>query len=121
MATYIGYSTIDATTINRILTDKDIALRDLMNHFYTRKGERVMNPEFGCVIWDLVFDPLDLLTENLIKEDIERIVKSDPRWILDSLVIEKPDDHTISARVQIYYDDTGTAEQLYLTFVGEIE
>jgi len=121
MAIYIGYSTIDSQFSNRVLTDKELAIRDLMNHFYTKKGERVMNPEFGSIIWDLLFDPLDYTTENLAKEDVERIILSDPRWILSDMKVEKPDDHSLSVRVQVYYNDTGTAEELYLDFVGEIE
>jgi phage baseplate assembly protein W len=121
MATYIGYSTIDSTIGSRVLVDKELAVRDLMNHFYTRKGERVRNPEFGCSIWDVLFDPLDTVTETLVRNDVERIVNSDPRWIFRSLRMEKPDDHTLNVRVQLVYDDTGTAEELYLNFVGEIE
>lgn len=121
MTTYIGYSTIGSAFGSKVLTDKDLATRDLMNHFYTRKGERVMNPEFGCIVWDMLFEPLDSYTESVIKEDVIRIINSDPRWIFQSLIMEKPDDHTINVRVQLVYDDTGTAEELYLNFVGEIE
>lgn len=120
MTTYIGYSTIGLITGNTVLTDKDIAVRDLMNHFYTRKGERVMNPEFGSIIWDMVFEPLDIVTESLIKEDVERIIRSDPRWIFSDMILEKPAEHSITVRVQIIYDDTGTAEELFLTYTGEI-
>jgi hypothetical protein len=121
MVTYVGYSTIGSATGNIVLTDKSLAIRDLTNHFYTRKGERVMNPTFGCIIWDLIFDPLDAITETAAREDVIRIVNSDPRWIFQDLKMEKPDDHTLNIRVQLIYDDTGTAEELYLTFVGEIE
>jgi hypothetical protein len=121
MATYIGYSTVENQNSSKILVDKELAIRDLMNHFYTKKGERVMNPEFGSIIWDLLFDPLDGLTESLAKEDVERIVRSDPRWVFQDMKAEKPDDHSLSIRVQMFYNDTGTAEELYLTFIGEIE
>lgn len=121
MATYVGYSTIGSTVGSRVLTDKELAKRDLMNHFYTRKGERVMNPEFGCVIWDVLFDPLDQLTESIVKNDVIRIIESDPRWIYRDMRMEKPDDHTLNVRVQLIYDDTRTAEELYLNFIGEIE
>jgi phage baseplate assembly protein W len=120
MATYVGYSTIGSIG-SRVLEDKELAIRDLTNHFYTRKGERVRNPNFGCIIWDLLFDPLDAVTEQAAKADVIRIIESDPRWIFRDLRMEKPDDHTLNIRVQLIYDDTGTAEELYLNFVGEIE
>lgn len=119
MVTYIGYSTLNKKTINTVLTDKDLALRDLMNHFYTRRGERVMNPEFGSILHDLVFDPLDLRTEALAKDDVERIINSDPRWIFEDLNLTKPQDHQLDIRVRVIYDDTGTAEELYLTYTSE--
>ena len=119
MVTYIGYSTLNKKTINTVLTDKDLALRDLMNHFYTRRGERVMNPEFGSILHDLVFEPLDLRTEALAKDDVERIINSDPRWIFEDLNLTKPQDHQLDIRVRVIYDDTGTAEELYLTYTSE--
>jgi len=121
MVTYIGYSTIDRNTINAVLTDKDLALRDLLNHFYTRRGERVMNPTFGSILHELVFDPLDARTEILAKEDVERIINSDPRWRFVSLNLTKPVDHQLDIRVRVIYDDTGTAEDLYLTYTSEAE
>ena len=122
MATYIGYSSIgENLSSSRILVDKELALRDLLNHFYTRRGERVMNPEFGSIIWDLVFEPLDSITEADILEDITRIVNSDPRWVFEDAKITKPQEHALRAQVQVFYNDTGTSEELYLDFVGEIE
>lgn len=121
MVTYVGYSTLNKKTINTVLTDKDLALRDLMNHFYTRRGERVMNPEFGSILHELVFDPLDARTEMLAKEDVEKIINSDPRWIFDDLNLSKPQDHQLDIRVRVIYDDTGTAEELYLTYTSETE
>ena len=121
MVTYIGYSTIDKNTINTVLTDKDLALRDLMNHFYTRRGERVMNPEFGSILHELVFDPLDARTEMLARNDVENIINSDPRWIFEDLNLTKPVEHQLDIRIRVIYDDTGTAEELYLTYTTETE
>lgn len=121
MVTYVGYSTINRNTINAVLTDKDLALRDLLNHFYTRQGERVMNPTFGSILHDLVFDPLDVRTETLAQEDVERIINSDPRWNFVSLQLSKPVDHQLDIRVRVVYNDTGTAEELYLTYTSEAE
>jgi|TARA_B110000503_G_scaffold77355_1_gene119210 phage baseplate assembly protein W len=119
MVTYVGYSTINSNKINSVLTDKDLALRDLLNHFYTRKGERVMNPEFGSILHDLVFDPLDSRTEYLAAEDVKRIINSDPRWSYRDLNLSKPFDHQLDIRVRVVYDDSGVAEDLYLTYTSE--
>ena len=121
MATYIGYSTIDTVTGSKTLEDVDIAKRDLMNHFYTRRGERVMNPTFGSILPELVFEPLDYTTEAEALDDVNRIVTNDPRWRVIETLLNKPTEHTLEVRVRMEYIDTGTAEELLLTYVGEEE
>ena len=121
MVTYVGYSTIEQDAINTTLTDRDLALRDLLNHFYTRRGERVMNPEFGSILHDLVFDPLDARTEILAEQDVVRIIDSDPRWQFVSLNLSKPEEHQLDIRVRVIYDDSDNEEELYLTYTSEAE
>jgi len=48
---------------------------NLINLISTRKGERMMQPEFGCDIWRLIFEPivkdqLDFQIENTILEAV---------------------------------------------------
>ena len=42
----------------------------------TAPGERVMRPDFGCTIWELLFDPIDAgtigLMEHAVREALER-------------------------------------------------
>ena len=58
---------------NKILSMYDINLvkKDLMNHIFTRLGERIMMPTFGTRIPDLVFEPLDNKTLEIIYEEQE--------------------------------------------------
>ena len=39
-----------------------------------RKGEKLMNPEFGTIIWDMLFEPLSDETKSLIIQDVKKIV-----------------------------------------------
>lgn len=87
-ATYKGFSTVAGVKSNQ-LYDMDIIKQDLLNHFYTRKGERVMNPDFGSIIWDLLYEPLDESTKEDIIDDCERIINSDPRVSLVSTDINE--------------------------------
>lgn len=75
---YKGYSTVASTT-NVQLFDLDLIKQDIINHFKTKKGERLMNPEFGSVIWDLIMEPLTEETRDILKQDISTICTSDPR------------------------------------------
>tara|TARA_B100000614_G_C14124541_1_gene317224 strand:+ start:45 stop:407 length:363 start_codon:yes stop_codon:yes gene_type:complete len=119
MVTYIGYSTIDSISGAKTLTDTDIAKRDLLNHFYTRRGERVGNPTFGSILPELVFEPLDEMTEQEAKDDVDKIVNNDPRWNVLETLLSKPTEHSLEIKVRLEYVDTGTAEELLLNFTGE--
>ena len=62
-----GFSTVSLDTENFSLYDLDLIKQDLINHFYVRQGERLMNPTFGTIIWDLLFEPLTSPEFNLGK------------------------------------------------------
>ena len=88
--TYRGFSTVSGVKNNQ-LYDLDLVKQDLINHFYTRKGERVMNPEFGTIIWDMIYEPLDEANKELILEDCRQVIASDPRVELGSISIQSLD------------------------------
>ena len=65
---------------------KDVGLIEgnIIQILGTRKGERVMLPEFGSKIMDFIFEPLDYITCALIRfELIDSIKRWEPRIILD--------------------------------------
>ncbi len=43
----------------------------LKNLILTHKGERIMEPEFGCDIWKIIFEQID---ESLIENRIESVI-----------------------------------------------
>ena len=117
MATlFKGFSTVDKVRAPYTLTDADLVKRDLLNHFYTRIGERVMRPTFGSVIWDYLMEPEDPETQEIIKEDIERIVRSDPRVEFQEVNLTILD-HTIQAEVKIKYVLLNSTDTLCLEYV----
>jgi hypothetical protein len=79
---YKGFSTSSGNKSN-MLYDIDVVKQDLINHFYTRKGERVMEPTFGSIVWDMLYEPLDESAEEDLIEDCTRIIDEDIN--LDSL------------------------------------
>lgn len=82
---YRGFSSNNPNARNGVLYDADIIKQDIYNHFMTAKGERVMLPEFGSVVWDYLYEPLDEQTKEAIKIDAEEIVDQDPRVNLISV------------------------------------
>jgi phage baseplate assembly protein W len=133
MVTFIGFSTvnyrtgtslIDDVNIGRrtgtnTLEDKELAIRDLLNHFYTRKGERLGEPEFGSILPELVFEPFDQFTINRADDDVRTIVRLDPRWELLDYRINTTE-HDLIITVQWRYLDDLSEEELVLRSNEEI-
>ena len=76
---YKGFSTVDSTNQSSKLYDFDLIKQDILNHFNTRKGSRVMNPAFGTIVWDLLMEPLTEQVREALTEDIKTICSFDPR------------------------------------------
>jgi phage baseplate assembly protein W len=76
---YKGFSTANDTSMTTKIYDFELIQQDILNMFQTKKGERVMNPEFGTVIWSLIYEPFTIDVKQLISEDVTRILNYDPR------------------------------------------
>ena len=86
---YRGFSTVNTSSENFNLYDFELIKQDLLNNFYIRQGERLMNPTFGTIIWDLMFEPLTEQVKNLIEQNVTTIVNYDPR-----VKVERSEEHT---------------------------
>jgi phage baseplate assembly protein W len=78
---YKGFSSVGDTSFGTRLYDFALVQQDIINHFNTRKGERVMNPNFGCIIWDLLMEPLTNSVRDELTADISQICNNDPRVV----------------------------------------
>ena len=113
---FLGYSTIGNISLPKILHDRDIAQQDLLNEIYTRKGERVMSPTFGCIAWNILFDPFTNSSEEEIKKDLARIVAKDPRWENNSIKVRESQEQGIDAEVSLTYVPTTEPVTLNIKF-----
>ena len=110
-----GYSSVGTTFLSPVRFDLDLATQDLLNHFNTRKGERVMMPTFGSIIWEILFDPLDDRTVALIEQDVRQVVGNDPRWTLQTVTTtETP--NSLELQVTVTYNPTAETVVLPLTY-----
>ena len=119
MATFKGFTTLDRVKAPFTITDQELIKRDLLNEFYTKKGERVMRPNFGSIIWDLLMDPSDDKLVNAVTQDIRKIVSKETRVELVDLTVYVAD-HAISADVLLKYLPFNNSESLYLIFEKQI-
>ena len=83
--TYRGFSSNNPNARNGVLYDADLIKQDIYNHFMTARGERVMMPKFGSIIWDYLYEPLDETTKQIVEQDAKDIVGSDPRVSLQQV------------------------------------
>ena len=83
---YRGFSTVGRNKRFR-LDDFDLVKQDLINNFNIRKGEKLMNPNYGTMIWNVLFEPMTPTLQNLILTDIKTIIGNDPRIETDNIVV----------------------------------
>jgi phage baseplate assembly protein W len=111
---YRGFSTVNRKKKFR-LTDFELVRRDLINHFYIRKGEKLMNPSFGTIIWNVLHEPLTDNLKSIITTDIKNIVSSDPRLAVDRVMITEYD-QGLQIDLELRYVQTNQISLLNLQF-----
>ena len=101
--TYKGFSTYKKQFSNSYtLSGFELAKQDLVNHFNIRRGEKLMNPEFGSIVWDALYEPLTDEIVSEIEEDIKSIIGYDPRLEAESILLEQYE-HGLLLEVQVKY------------------
>ena len=111
---YKGFSSKEPTR-NFKLYDLDLIKTDLLNHFYIRKGEKLENPEFGTILWDILFEPFTEEVKNLIAKDVENIVNYDPRVSVTAVNVDSTD-QGIRIEAEINYLQYNVNERMTLNF-----
>lgn len=114
MTLYKGFSTYNRRKKFRV-TDFELVKQDLFNHFNIRKGEKLMNPEFGTIIWNTLFEPLTEDVKSLIIEDIQRVAAYDPRVAIDNVLVTQFD-RGIQIELELRYVTTNQLDTMRLTF-----
>jgi phage baseplate assembly protein W len=111
---YRGISTL----VNKkkyVLTDYALARQDLINYFNIRKGDKLMQPNFGCIIWDHLFDPLDEAVQELVTNDIMRIVSYDPRLRVGQVAVTQQQ-NGLMVQLTLSYVPTNQTDTINFNF-----
>jgi phage baseplate assembly protein W len=116
---YRGFSTVDPTKTNPKLYDYDLIKQDLMNQFNTRQGERVMNPEFGTIIWNLIYEPLTDQLKQAVVDNVNAILNSDPRVVPVQINLVEAQ-YGLQLEATLSYVGTNQTDVLRLAFDKEI-
>lgn len=119
-ALYRGFSTLaQITSRGKSFKTRDVETvkTDLLNHIWTIKGERVMQPNFGTRIPLMAYEPLDDATLKIIRDDLTEVFTYDPRVeLVEIAILPMPDNNAIVAFVDILYIELEVTETLKLEF-----
>jgi phage baseplate assembly protein W len=115
MATvYKGFSTFNRDKKFRVI-DFELVKQNLYNHFNIRKGEKLMQPNFGSNIWNMLFEPLTEETRQIIVDDVRAVAGYDPRVNVSNVLVTQFD-HGIQLVVELSYIPNNQLETLVLNF-----
>ena len=139
MATYIGFSTINANkpqttqanagvdggTGGTLRTqvfgkkyrtvDAPLVIQDFLNALNIPQGQKVGQPEYGTTLWSFVFEPNTLDVQTQLTQEIRRVASLDPRMIINS-VKAYPQDNGILIEVEMAITPFNNATQLSVFF-----
>jgi phage baseplate assembly protein W len=93
----------------------ELVKRDLLNHFYIRKGEKLENPNFGTVIWDMLFENFTPEVKRIITKDVENIINHDPRVVVNAVTIDTTD-QGIRIQAEVTYIPFNISENMAFNF-----
>ena len=114
--TYKGFST-QAGNKNFRLTDFDLIKQDILNHFNIRKGEKLMRPNFGTIIWNVLHEPFTEDLKSVITQDVKAIASYDPRVSFDNIIITEFD-QGIQIELQLRYVLTNQTNVMLMNYDG---
>ena len=113
--TYRGISTVNPDNEQYTLYDIGLIKQDLLNHFHIRQGEKLENPEFGTIIWDVLFEPMTESLKEAIVNNVTEIVNSDPRINATNVIVDQYESG-IQIECELQYLPYNISEQMKLTF-----
>lgn len=127
MPTFQTFKDLSVTFKSHPVTDDLVTVKDkaaivqaITALLLTRKGERPFQPDLGCGIQKVLFEPLDYGSSSIIRSEISEVLRRyEPRIIIDSIDVN-PDFFNNGYEVELSYtiigrnDDTPIAVEFFL-------
>ena len=103
---------------NKTYNTKDQIKSNFINLLLTNKGERILNPEFGSNLRQLLFENITSITEENIKD---AIISSANIYLPEIQVVNitlnnEYDNNTINIIIDYVLRISGTSEQITISF-----
>jgi len=126
MPTFQTFKDLSVTFKKHPVTDDLVTVKDkaaivqaITALLLTRKGERPFQPQLGCGIQNVLFEPLDYGSAGIIRSEIKDVLnRYEPRISVDSIRCT-PDDLNNGYEVELSYtivgrDDAPVAVEFFL-------
>ena len=113
-----GLNVIDTKDI-LVSTDEQAIKNSLNNIFSTKRGEKILNPEFGSSLEMFLFEPITPFIAKSIGDTIlQNIRKYEPRIVINNVnVYPRPDENMYI--VKIYYSNMNLNNVMNITLNKE--
>lgn len=100
---------------NYKIYDTECIREDIINQFNVRKGEKVMDPTSGTIIWDAIFEPMTEDIKIAISEDIRSLLAKEPRVTVEAVKIDEYESGLL-LEITVTYKTTNLAQVIKLNF-----
>jgi phage baseplate assembly protein W len=108
---------VDHTGAIALLSGPEAIARAITVILSTAPGERVMRPEFGCAIWNLLFDPVNENTIGLMAESVRLALGQwEPRIEVESVRAEPDPADSALVLIEVDYRIRATNDRRNLVY-----
>jgi len=118
---YKGFSTFEWEKSGTFsVRDIEAVKLNILNHIFTKKGERLAMPTYGTLIPNLIFEPIDDLTLSVLEEELKYVVNFDPRVeLIDMTITAVPDENRVMVSMILNYIELKMVNNMDLNIIFE--
>jgi len=108
---------VDHTGAIAMVTGAADVDRSILMVIATAKGERLMRPQFGCAIWDLLFEPINHNTLGAMEQAVvDALGQWEPRIEVEEVVASADDGRDGRVNIDITYRIKSTNDRRNLVY-----
>ena len=114
MPTFQTFKDLSVTFKKHPVTDDLVQVKDkaaivqaIQGILLTRKGERPFQPNLGCDVQNMLFEPLDYASAGTIKQEIREAINRYERRVSVTLIECEPDFDNNGYNVEVQYTIVG--------------
>tara|TARA_B100000497_G_C7564973_1_gene340665 strand:+ start:461 stop:871 length:411 start_codon:yes stop_codon:yes gene_type:complete len=107
-----------AAVFNSTYMTKDAIRTNIINYFLTGQGERYMNPSFGTIIRNLMFENINQNMIDRVKSTVRKGLSEYFPTVVpnDFKVIGTPDSNTVTLSLKYTIQNTNIQDEVVINF-----